>query len=69
MESKSIWGFFDDAIDKAQKKKDIPEVIKDLNDYMNVQLFSSIKAGSHRQPINVIFDTGSNWLWLASEIC
>ena len=32
-ESKSIWGFFGDAVDKAQKKKDIPEVIKDLNDF------------------------------------
>ena len=32
---------------------------KQLYDYFDVQVFSTIFIGSQRQPFNVIFDTGS----------
>jgi saccharopepsin len=44
-------------------------VEKTLWDYRNVQLFSRIYMGSDKQEFKMIFDTGSDWLWVSSRIC
>ena len=36
---------------------------------MNVQLMAKIYIGSNLQPFNMIFDTGSNILWVNSRVC
>ena len=32
---------------------------KPLEDYFDVQIFSTVYVGSQKQPLNLIFDTGS----------
>lgn len=50
--------------------KDEPiTVTKDLEDFYDAQIYSTIYVGSQKAPLDVIFDTGSNWLWVASRVC
>ena len=43
--------------------------ILDLKNFFNIQYFASIYLGDNRQKISVIFDTGSNILWVPSANC
>lgn len=40
-----------------------------LDNYFNIQYYGSIFIGSSNQKLSVIFDTGSNLLWVASALC
>ena len=40
-----------------------------LHNYKNVQYFGDIFIGSNKQVLSVIFDTGSNLLWIPSKDC
>ena len=40
-----------------------------LNNFQNVQYYGSLFIGSQRQKVSVIFDSGSNILWLPSSDC
>ena len=42
---------------------------KDLKDASDVQIFANVYIGSNHQPFDLLFDTGSNWLWVFSEDC
>jgi hypothetical protein len=44
-------------------------VEKILHDYNNIQIFSKIYIGSERQEFDFIFDTGSSWVWVATDKC
>ena len=43
--------------------------ILDLKNFFNIQYFASIYLGENRQKISVIFDTGSNILWVPFANC
>ena len=40
-----------------------------LNNFQNVQYFGNLFVGSERQKLSIIFDSGSNILWLPSKDC
>jgi len=42
---------------------------KNLMDFFNIQIFSSIYVGSMKQQFDLIFDTGSSWVWVEHEFC
>ena len=44
-------------------------IIKDLKDFNDVQIYTKILIGDKKQPFEMIFDTGSNWLWVDSVDC
>ena len=44
-------------------------IVKKLTDLQDVQIFATIYIGSNQQPFEMIFDTGSNWLWVDSDEC
>jgi hypothetical protein len=48
---------------------DQADVTKPLKDFMDVQLMAQIYIGSNMQPFDVIFDTGSNMMWINSRVC
>jgi len=44
-------------------------ITKNIRDYSDVQIYSTIYIGDNMQPFELIFDTGSNWLWVNGRIC
>ena len=44
-------------------------IVKDLTDLQDVQIVATVYIGSNQQPFEMIFDTGSNWLWVDSDQC
>jgi len=45
------------------------ERIRSLNNYRNVQYYGNVHVGTPPQTFSVIFDTGSNLMWLPAENC
>lgn len=45
------------------------DVVKNLTDYRDVQIYTKAYVGSSNQEFDMIFDTGSNWLWVDSRLC
>lgn len=44
-------------------------ITKSMQDYQDIQLFTTLYVGSEKQPLKMIFDSGSNWFWVQSEKC
>lgn len=42
---------------------------KELLNYYNVQYYGTLYVGSQQTEMQLIFDTGSSWLWLPSKEC
>jgi len=42
---------------------------KNLSDFFDIQIFSTVYFGSKREPHQLIFDTGSSWLWVQTPEC
>lgn len=42
---------------------------KNLSDFFDIQIFSTVYFGSQREPHQLIFDTGSSWLWVQTPEC
>ena len=42
---------------------------KNLSDFFDIQIFSTVYFGSRREPHQLIFDTGSSWLWVQTPEC
>jgi len=44
-------------------------VDKVLHDFNDIQIFAKIQFGSQRDTFDMIFDSGSSWVWLATDKC
>ena len=42
---------------------------KNLADFFDIQIFSTVYFGSQHEPHQLIFDTGSSWLWVQTPYC
>ena len=42
---------------------------KNLSDFFDIQIFSTVYFGSRQEPHQLIFDTGSSWLWVQTPYC
>ena len=42
---------------------------KDLLDFFDIQIYSKIFLGSNKQEFDMIFDTGSSWVWVQHDLC
>jgi hypothetical protein len=42
---------------------------KKLYDFYNIQIYSNIYFGSNKQEFPLIFDTGSAWVWVGTDLC
>lgn len=40
-----------------------------LRDFFDVQIYATLYFGSNAQPLSLIFDTGSSWLWVQTPDC
>lgn len=57
------------AVSLQSMNSSTPVISKNLRDYYDVQIFAQIFIGEDKQPFDMIFDTGSNWLWVMSDDC
>ena len=57
------------AVIKNRELDDPDFVQKNLEDAYDLQIFTNTYVGSNLDPFKVIFDTGSNWVWLFGENC
>jgi len=55
------------AADEDQQAMEYIE--KNLYDYFDIQIFSQIYIGSNKQKFDLIFDTGSSWVWVGHDLC
>lgn len=64
-----LTGFLENRLENQIHLANIPDKtnVITLHNYKNVQYFGSIFVGSNKQEITVIFDTGSNLLWIPSK--
>lgn len=46
-----------------------PALETELINYYNVQYYGKLYVGSLKSEMELIFDTGSSWLWLPSKDC
>lgn len=37
--------------------------------FFDIQLYSNIYVGSEREKFEMIFDTGSSWVWVQNDKC
>ena len=44
-------------------------ISKNLYTFFDIQLYSKIWVGSERQEFEMIFDTGSSWVWVQTDLC
>jgi hypothetical protein len=72
----SLWGkdshdkYHDKIEPKLEEHANVNgQIIKPIDDYFDTQIFSNITIGTPPQDFEVIFDTGSGWLWVAEEDC
>ena len=56
-----------DSANASETEKDY--IDKQLYDFNNIQIFSKIYVGSERREFDMIFDTGSSWLWIENKSC
>lgn len=45
------------------------EYEQNLENKYNYQYFGTIYFGTHQQPLKLLFDTGSSWIWVPSSDC
>ena len=50
-------------------KSDSKLITAPIEDYQDVQIFTEIYVGSQKEKFKVIFDTGSDWIWIYSRVC
>lgn len=41
----------------------------ELQNQFNYQYYATFYFGSNKQPLNLLFDTGSWWTWVPTEKC
>ena len=44
-------------------------VEKTLHDFFDIQIYANIYVGSDKQEFPLIFDTGSAWVWVGTDLC
>ena len=42
---------------------------KELDNFFNIQIFANMYFGSDKQEFPCIFDSGSSWVWVGSDLC
>jgi hypothetical protein len=55
--------------DEISRSKILKTIVKNLDEYDDIHLYSQLYFGSQKQEINVLFDTGSSWLWVLDNSC
>ena len=57
------------VVEKSSKEDDDDLIDQTLRDYYDVQIFTRVLIGSDKESFDMIFDTGSNWLWVYTDEC
>ena len=55
------------TMERYQQEQDYIE--KNLHDFFDIQLYSYIWLGSNKEKFEMIFDTGSSWVWVQNAKC
>ena len=42
---------------------------KELDSFFNIQIFANMYIGADKQEFPLIFDSGSSWVWVGSDLC
>ena len=42
---------------------------KDLDSFFNIQIYANMYIGADKQEFPLIFDSGSSWVWVGSDLC
>jgi hypothetical protein len=59
-----------ELMDLSEYGKDPKEYIeKKLKSLYNIQIYSKIYFGSNKQGFDLIFDSGSSWVWVEDSTC
>lgn len=53
----------------AQSPEDVEYIEKNLYTFFDIQLYSNIWIGSKKEQFEMIFDTGSSWVWVQDAKC
>jgi len=56
-------------LDLAEDDDELYYVEKKLNNFFNTQITSKLHFGSEKKPFNLIFDSGSSWVWVSHKLC
>jgi hypothetical protein len=50
-------------------KRNLKSITKKISNFKDLQYFGTLYIGPNKQKMTFIYDTGSSWFWIPTDLC